>query len=71
MRTREEYLADLKQRALELARAGDLQHAVSMIAVEVNKRQDMKLHHAFVLGGTMRAMSEDKPGVIEWIESIQ
>ncbi len=51
MMKREEYLAGLKARALELARAGDLQHAVSMIAVEVNKRQDMKLHHAFVLAG--------------------
>jgi hypothetical protein len=69
--TKEEWLKDLKTRALELARAGDLQHAVQMVGVEVNRRQDMKIHHAFVLAGTMKAMNEDSPGVIDWIESIQ
>jgi hypothetical protein len=69
-KTKEEWLADVKQRALELARAGDLQHAVSMITVEINRRADVKVHHAFVLGGTMLAMKDDLPGVIAWIESI-
>jgi hypothetical protein len=68
--TKEEWLADLKARALELARAGDLQHAVSICGVEINRRPDMKVHHAFVLAGTMKAMNEDSAGVIEWIESI-
>lgn len=68
--TREDFLADLKQRALELARAGDLQHAVSIMTVEINRRPDMKVHHAFTLAGTMKAMSEDRAGVIEWIESM-
>jgi hypothetical protein len=68
--TREEFLTDLKQRALELARAGDLQHAVSVMTIEINRRPDMKVHHAFTLAGTMKAMNEDRPGVIEWIESI-
>ena len=67
---REDFLADLKQRALELARAGDLQHAVSVMTVEINRRPDMKVHHAFTLAGTMHAMNDDKPGVINWIESI-
>jgi hypothetical protein len=71
VKTKEEWLADLKARALELARAGDLQHAVQMIGVEVNRRPDMKIHHALVLGGTMMAMQDDSPGVIAWIESIQ
>jgi hypothetical protein len=71
VKTKEEWLADLKQRALELARAGDLQHAVQMIGVEVNRRHDMKIHHAFVLAGTMHAMNEDRGKVIDWIESIQ
>jgi hypothetical protein len=69
--TKEEWLADLKKRALELARAGDLQHAVSLIGIEVNRRQDMKVHHALVLAGTLHAMSDDSPAVIRWIESIQ
>jgi hypothetical protein len=69
--TKEEWLADLKKRALELARAGDLQHAVSLMGVEINRRQDMKVHHAFVLAGTMHAMNDDSPAVIHWIESIQ
>ena len=68
---REEFLADLKTRALELARAGDLQHAVSLVGIEVNRRPDMKVHHAFVLAGTMMAMSEDAKGVIDWIEFIE
>lgn len=71
MKTKEEWLTDLKQRALELARAGDLQHAVQIVGVEVNRRPDMKIHHAFVLAGTMHAMNEDSPAVIHWIESIQ
>lgn len=71
MMTKEEWLADLKKRALELARAGDLQHAVQIVGVEVNRRQDMKIHHAFVLAGTMHAMNEDRGKVIDWIESIQ
>lgn len=71
MKTKEEWLADLKARALELARAGDLQHAVSIVGVEVNRRQDMKVHHAQILAGTMHAMSEDREKVIDWIESIQ
>ncbi len=71
MMTKEKWLADLKSRALELARAGDLQHAVQMIGIEVNRRQDMKIHHAFVLAGTMHAMNEDRDKVIDWIESIQ
>ena len=69
--TREEFVEDLKKRALELARAGDLQHAVAMVALEANKRTDVKIHHAHVLGGTMLAMSDDRKGVISWIESIQ
>lgn len=69
--TKEEWLADLKARALELARAGDLQHAVGVISIEVNRRSDMKMHHAQILAGTMKAMADDSPGVIEWIESIQ
>lgn len=69
--TREEFIADLKQRALEIARAGDLQHAVQMMAVEINRRQDAKIHHAFVLAGTMHAMNDDPKKVIEWIESVQ
>ena len=71
MKTRDEFLTDLKQRALELARAGDLQHAISIVGVEINRRPDMKVHHAFVLAGTMHAMSEDRQKVIDWIESIQ
>lgn len=71
MMTKEEWLADLKKRALELARAGDLQHAVQMIGVEVNRRPDMKIHHAFVLAGTMHAMNEDRDKVLHWIESIE
>ena len=71
MKTKEEWLKDLKDRALELASAGDLQHAVQIIGVEVNRRQDMKIHHAFVLAGTMHAMNEDRGKVIDWIESIQ
>jgi len=71
VKTREEFLTDLKQRALELARAGDLQHAVSIVGVEINRRPDMKVHHAFVLAGTMHAMSEDRQKVIDWIESIE
>ena len=69
--TKEEWLADLKQRALELARAGDLTHAVQMMTVEINRRTDMKVHHAFVLAGTMHAMNEDRPAVVQWIESMQ
>jgi hypothetical protein len=68
--TREEFLADLKQRALEIARAGDLQSAVSIMTVEINRRPDMKVHHAFSLGGMMKAMNEDRAGVIDWIESV-
>ena len=68
--TRDEFLADLKKRALEIARAGDLVHAVAMMSIGVNKRQDMKVHHAFVLAGTMKAMNDDAPGVITWIESF-
>jgi hypothetical protein len=71
VKTREEFLTDLKQRALELARAGDLQHAISIVGVEINRRPDMKVHHAFVLAGTMHAMSEDRQKVIDWIESIE
>jgi hypothetical protein len=71
VKTKEEWLKDLKARALELAHAGDLQHAVTLIGIEVNRRQDMHVHHAFVLGGTMLAMNDDSPGVIKWIESIQ
>lgn len=71
MLTREEWLADLKNRCLEIARAGDLQHAVQIMAVEINKRRDMKIHHAFVLAGTMHAMNEDRAGVIKWIESME
>jgi hypothetical protein len=71
VKTRDEFLTDLKQRALELARAGDLQHAISIVGVEINRRPDMKVHHAFVLAGTMHAMSEDRQKVIDWIESIQ
>lgn len=71
MMTKEEWLADLKKRALELARAGDLQHAVQMIGIEVNRRPDMKIHHAFVLAGTMHAMNEDRDKVLHWIESIE
>lgn len=71
MKTREEFLADLKERALEIARIGDLQHAVAMMSVEINRRQDMKVHHAFILSGQMKAMAEDRPGVIAWIESMQ
>lgn len=70
MMTREEFLADLKARALEIARAGDLTHAVSLTTVEINRRPDMKVHHAFTLAGTMKAMNDDKAGVIDWIESI-
>jgi hypothetical protein len=70
MMTREEFLTDLKQRALEIARAGDLQHAVSMMTVEINRRHDMKVHHAFTLAGTMHAMNDDRPKVIDWIESM-
>jgi hypothetical protein len=70
VKTKEEFLNDVKQRALELARAGDLQHAVSMLTVEINRRQDMKMHHAFTLAGTMMAMNDDSPGVIRWIESL-
>jgi hypothetical protein len=69
--TSEEWLADLKTRAVELARAGDLAHAVQIMAVEINRRADMKVHHAFVLAGTLKAMSEDTKGVIEWIESMR
>lgn len=68
--TRDEWLADLKKRALEVARAGDLAHAVAMMTVEVNRRPDSKVHHAFSLAGTMRAMNEDRQGVIDWIESF-
>lgn len=68
--TREEFLADLKQRAGELARAGDLQHAVQMMTVEINRRPDAKIHHAYVLAGTMHAMNDDKKKVLEWIESM-
>jgi hypothetical protein len=68
--TREEWLADLKQRALEVARAGDLQHAVAMMTVEANRRPDSHVHHAFSLAGTMKAMVDDRQGVIDWIESF-
>lgn len=71
MMTKEEWIADLKVRALELARAGDLQHAVQMVGVEINRRPDMKIHHAFVLAGTMHAMNEDRDKVLHWIESIE
>lgn len=69
--TRDDFLADLKRRALELARAGDLAHAVQLAAIEINRRPDMKVHHAFVLAGTMKAMNDDWAGVIAWIESIK
>lgn len=69
--TREDFLADLKKRALEIARVGDLQHAVAIMSVEINRRQDMKVHHAFILAGQMKAMADDRPGVIDWIESMQ
>jgi len=70
VKTKEEWLADLKARALELARAGDLQHAVSLIGIAVNRRPDMKIHHAVILSGTLKAMNEDSAAVIQWIESV-
>lgn len=71
MKSREEFLDEIKKQALELARAGDLQHAVSLLTIAVNRRPDMKVHHATTLAGTMKAMADDKPGVIAWIESVQ
>jgi hypothetical protein len=68
--TRDEFIADLKKRALELARAGDLQHAVAMMTIEVNRRADSHVHHAVHLAGTLRAMNEDRQGVIDWIEGF-
>lgn len=70
MKSRSEFLADLKQRALEIARAGDLVHAVSLMCVEANKREDVKPHHTVVLAGTKHVMNEDSAGVIRWIESF-
>lgn len=55
---------------MELARAGDLQHAVQMVALEVNKRPDTKIDHTSVLAGRMKVMNDDSPGVLAWIESI-
>ena len=68
--TKEEWLADLKTRCLEIARAGDLAHAVQIMSVEINRRRDMKIHHAHVLAGTMHAMNDDSAKVIQWIESV-
>lgn len=67
---REEFLADLKKRALEIARAGDLANAVAIMTIEVNRRPDCHVHHAITLAGTMRAMNEDRAGVIDWIEGF-
>lgn len=70
--TRDEFIADLKERVLELARVGDLTLAVAMLAAEINNRPDLKIHmhHATLAAGTLKAMSGDKLGVIEWIESV-
>lgn len=69
--TREEFLTDLKQRALEMVRAGGLTEAITLVAIEANRRPDMMIHHAFVVGGHMKAIVGDTKGVREWIESIQ
>jgi hypothetical protein len=67
---REEFFTALKERALELARAGDLAHAVSMVAIEAAKREETHLHHATVLAGHMLALQDDSKGVIAWIGKL-
>jgi hypothetical protein len=70
VKTRNEFLADVKARALEIARAGDLIHAVSIMSIETAKREDLKAHPALMLLGTLHAMNDDRAGVIGWIESF-
>jgi len=60
----------LKERALELARAGDLPHAVQMVAIESSRHEATRLHHATILAGQMRAMEDDSKGVIDWIRGL-
>ena len=67
---RDEFLADLKARASELVRAGDLVHAVSIMSDAMNKRVDFKPSPALILAGHMHAMNDDRDGVMRWIESF-
>lgn len=67
---REEYLADLKKRALELVQVGDLPNAVALMTVGLNKREDTRQHHALTMAGTLHAMNEDKPAVEKWINAF-
>ena len=71
--TRDESLAEVKGRALELARAGDVIHAVATL---VNWHDDPnstepRLSDAIVMAGMTRAMNDDRKGVIAWIEGLK
>jgi hypothetical protein len=68
---RHEYLADLRARALEIARTNDLVHAVQIMQRGLDARPDTKVHFTKVTQGTMLVMNDDKPGVIKWIEGFQ
>ena len=69
--SRDDYVAALKARALELARVNDLQHAVALVANGLTKRPDTHVHHATIARGQMLAINDDQKGVVAWIEGLQ
>jgi hypothetical protein len=67
---RDDYLNEARLSALDLAKIGELSHAVNRMTQKLLAREDTRVEPARIIRGIRLAIDEDKAGVIEWVRSF-
>jgi hypothetical protein len=70
MMTRAEHLEWCKKRALEYARAGELQNAVASMGSDLNKHPETRGHIGIELGVGLLFTRPTQHDIIHWIEGF-
>jgi hypothetical protein len=71
MRTRDEYLAWAKQRALEYLDAGDQANAVAAMCSDLQAHPELGCSDTLMLLGMKYIMDGDEAGVRRWVEGFR
>ena len=69
--TRDEHMAWAKGRALEYVERGELLNAVTSMASDLSKHDEIKAHPALALLGGMYAVDGDAAAVRRWIDGFR
>jgi uncharacterized membrane-anchored protein len=71
VKTRDEYLAWAKKRALEYLDAGDLLNAVTSMGSDLDKHPELGCNAYLLMAGAMDAQNGEREKVRRWVEGFR